>query len=154
MDDEQGMRLVHGLRALTVKLDLLAGAFAQRQGLHPTDLRALILLLDAARAGEPATPGSLGRGLGLNSAGTTALIDRLERLGHVRRARDPDDRRRVLLEVSDEAAALGWAFFGPLITEMVTALRAFSASDRAAIERFLATAADIVARRPEQGPSR
>ncbi len=142
---EPGLQLVHQLRAVTVELDLLAAEFAQRNGLHPTDLRALIWLLDAARAGAPATPGGLGRQLGLNSAGATALIDRLERLGHVRRTRDVRDRRRVLLEVDDQAVGLGWSFFGPVIAEVIAATRALSSTELATIRRFLLTMQEILA---------
>ena len=60
------------------------------------------------------TAGRLGGLLGLNSAGTTAVVDRLERLGHARRVRDARDRRRVLVEVEKRAVELGQAFFGPL----------------------------------------
>lgn len=49
--------------------------------MHPTDVRALICLLDAGRSGTEVTAGRLGAELGLNSAGTTSLIGRLERLG-------------------------------------------------------------------------
>ncbi|GLW71165.1 transcriptional regulator [Kitasatospora phosalacinea] len=145
-DPGPGLRTVHQLRALTVELDLLAAAFAQRHGLHPTDLRALIALLDAAREGTPATPGRLGRELGLNSAGTTAVLDRLERLGHVRRARDPHDRRRVLLEVTERAVALGQGFFGPLIGETVALVDGLSAAERETVQGFLAAMRGIVAR--------
>ncbi|KUN95026.1 MarR family transcriptional regulator [Streptomyces resistomycificus] len=145
VEGEPGLRVVHQLRAITVELDLLGAEFAQRNGLHPTDVRALICLLDAARADTLATPGWLGRQLGLNSAGTTALVDRLERLGHVRRTRDSRDRRRVLLEVDDQAVALGQSFFGPLITEVVAATRAFSGTELATVERFLQNVREAVA---------
>ncbi|ARF53924.1 MarR family transcriptional regulator [Streptomyces gilvosporeus] len=140
-----GLQVVHQLRAVTVELDLLGAEFAQRNGLHPTDLRALIWLLDAARSGTPATPGRLGAELGLNSAGTTALVDRLERLGHVRRVRDTRDRRRVLLEVDERAVALGELFFGPLIGQIVGALETFSAPEVATVQRFLLAVRKIVA---------
>ncbi|HEY6747925.1 MAG TPA: MarR family transcriptional regulator [Mycobacteriales bacterium] len=133
----EGMELVHLLRATTVQLQLQAARFGAAHGLHPTDVRALIALLDAARAQRPATPGHLATELGLNSASVTALVDRLERLGHVRRERDPADRRRVLLVVSEQAIELGWAWFGPLIDAMLAALRSFSAADLAAVRRFL-----------------
>ena len=45
------MPLVHLLRAVTVELSLVSDRFAALHGLHPTDLRALIHLLDADRAG-------------------------------------------------------------------------------------------------------
>ncbi|MGP3976383.1 MarR family winged helix-turn-helix transcriptional regulator [Streptomyces sp. 8N114] len=132
-----GMEVVHQLRAVTVELDLLAADFAHRNGLHPTDLRALIQLLDAARSGTPLTPGRLGARLGLNSAGTTSLVDRLERLGHVRRTRDPHDGRRVLLEVDERATALGWSFFGPLIGHVAGEVEGMTAAELEAVRRFL-----------------
>ncbi|KJK59254.1 MarR family winged helix-turn-helix transcriptional regulator [Saccharothrix sp. ST-888] len=146
------MQLVHLLRALTVELDLLGGEFAGLHGLHPTDLRALIALLDAARAGTQLTPGRLGEQLHLNSAGTTALVDRLERLGLIRRVRDTGDRRRVLLVVEERAMELGQSFFGPLIGGMVAALGDFDAAELAAARRFLVTMAQVVAATRE-GPA-
>lgn len=147
--EHPGLQVVHQLRALTVELDLLAADFAQRNGLHPTDLRALIWLLDAARSGTPATPGRLGRELGLNSAGTTALVDRLERLGHVRRSRDVHDRRQVLLEVDEQAVALGWSFFGPLIGDVGEVVGSLSETELVAVQRFLAAVRGIAAARRE-----
>jgi DNA-binding MarR family transcriptional regulator len=145
--------LVHLLRAVTVEFDLLAGEFAGRHGLHPTDLRALICLLDADRAGETVTPGLLGSRLRLNSAGTTALVDRLERLGLVRRERDGRDRRRVLLTVDARAVELGRAFFGPLIGDLVGAAAELDEAGLAAVRRYLtaALAAATAARGPGAG---
>lgn len=142
---DRDMELVHLLRATTVQLNLEAARFAARNGLHPTDVRALIALLDAARAGRPATPGLLATELGLNSASVTALVDRLERLGHVRRERDPADRRRVLLVVSEQAVELGRTWFGPLIDAMLAATRSFSAAELAAVRRFLELVKDASA---------
>jgi DNA-binding MarR family transcriptional regulator len=143
-DEEPGLQLVHLLRALTVELDLFAAEFANTHRLHPTDLRALIHLLDAARAETVVTPGWLGEQLGLNSASTTGLIDRLEKAGHVRRVRDTRDRRRVLLTVEEQAIAVGWSFFGPLITEVVTVTRSFSEAELDTVRRFLQTTTDVV----------
>lgn len=137
--------MVHLLRAVTVELDLLGAGFAARHGLHPTDVRALIVLLDAARADRPATPGLLATELGLNSASVTALLDRLERLGHVRRERDPGDRRRVLIVVQEQAVRLGWEFFGPLIEGLVDAMRSFSATELDAARRFLESVREVAA---------
>ncbi|WP_190086931.1 MarR family winged helix-turn-helix transcriptional regulator [Streptomyces longisporoflavus] len=131
------MNLVHLLRAVTVEFDLLGAEFAARHGLHPTDVRALIHLLDAQRQSTLATPGWLGEQLRLNSAGTTALIDRLERLGLIRRGRDTADRRRVLLTVQDKAQELGWAFFGPVISEVTGVADKFSAGEVETVRRFL-----------------
>ncbi len=105
--------------------------------MHPTDVRALIALMDASRAGEETTAGRLGAALGLNSAGTTALVDRLERAGHVRRVRSEKDRRKVTVEVDEQAIALGWEHFGPLIDRAVGLLQGYDERELAAIRRFL-----------------
>ncbi|WP_162467336.1 MarR family winged helix-turn-helix transcriptional regulator [Streptomyces cavernae] len=136
-EHEREMEIVHLLRAVAVELGLHSTRFAGRYGMHPTDVRALISLMDAARAGRDMTAGRLGSELGLNSAGTTALVDRLERLGHVRRARDERDRRRVLIEVDERAIALGQDFFGPLIDRTVELLEGFDERERSAVHRFL-----------------
>ncbi|WP_436847817.1 MarR family transcriptional regulator [Streptomyces coeruleorubidus] len=118
-------------------------------------MRALIHLLDAGREGVRATPGWLGAQLGVNSASTTALVDRLERRGLVRRERDTRDRRRVLLVVQDEAVTLGWSFFGPLIHEMVAEMRSFDEKELATVRRLLLAMRDVAAarRRAQQDSS-
>ncbi|MET7380421.1 MarR family transcriptional regulator [Streptomyces sp. NPDC005526] len=132
------LEIVHLLRATTVQLGLHSARFAQRNGMHPTDVRALIALMDDRRAGEETTAGRLGAALGLNSAGTTALLDRMERAGHVRRVRGADDRRRVVVEVDERAVALGRSFFGPLIDRTTELLRGYDERELAAIRGFLA----------------
>ncbi|MEV7541972.1 MarR family transcriptional regulator [Streptomyces sp. NPDC089915] len=138
--DDNHLELVHLLRAVAVEFGLRQAEFATANGMHPTDVRALVCLLDAARAAEPATAGLLGARLGLNSAGTTAVIDRLERLGHVARTRDPHDRRRVLLSVTPEAVRLGRSFFGPAIETLAGVSASLTPAEREAVRRFLTTA--------------
>ncbi|MCB8906691.1 MULTISPECIES: MarR family winged helix-turn-helix transcriptional regulator [unclassified Streptomyces] len=134
----------HLLREVTVEYGLRQGEFAARNGMHPTDVRALICLLDAERAGTDATAGWLGERLGLNSAGTTAVVDRLERLGHVARVRDTRDRRRVLLTVEDRAKELGRAHFGPLVEGAVALLDGFEEGEKEAVRRFLTGVRDLM----------
>jgi DNA-binding MarR family transcriptional regulator len=143
--NDPGLQLFHRLRRASVEFELSRAEFARLHGLHATDLRALIALLDAGRAGQRATPGWLSDQLGLNSAGTTTLIDRLERLGHVERVRDTRDRRKVFLEVTPQAVDLGWSFFGPLISAAVTGMRSFSDAELATVRRFLDAMIDIAA---------
>ncbi|MDV7084931.1 winged helix-turn-helix transcriptional regulator [Rhodococcus sp. IEGM 248] len=137
VNPDEGARTVHRLRALAVELNLLGAEFAQLHGLHTTDLRALICILDADRAGLAATPGWLGGQLGINSASVTALLDRMEKAGLIRRDRDADDRRRSLLAVTPRAVDLGQTFFGPLIDRTAAILDDFDAGERATISRFL-----------------
>ncbi|WP_328686524.1 MarR family winged helix-turn-helix transcriptional regulator [Streptomyces sp. NBC_00343] len=131
------MEIVRLLRAVAVELGRHSARFANQNGMHPTDVRALIALMDADRAGEEMTAGRLGGALGLNSAGTTALIDRLERAGQVRRVRSEGDRRRVVVEVDQRAVALGQTFFGPLIGSAVALLQGYDERELAAVRGFL-----------------
>ncbi|HEU4673537.1 MAG TPA: MarR family transcriptional regulator [Candidatus Limnocylindrales bacterium] len=79
------------------------------------------------------SPGRLGRGLMLSSAGVTSRLDRLERRGLLRRLPDPDDRRGVIVELTEEGrtvvdAAVGAnveneeKFLAPLTSEEIASL--------------------------------
>jgi DNA-binding MarR family transcriptional regulator len=84
--------------------------------------------LSALRVSGPPhrlSPTRLGRGLMLSSAGVTSRIDRLERRGLVRRLPDPDDRRGVIVELTDEG--------GRLVDEAVAAV---AESDRQLLARL------------------
>jgi DNA-binding MarR family transcriptional regulator len=71
--------------------------------------RGEVGVLSALRiAGPPnrLSPTRLFKGLMLSSAGITSRLDRLENRGLVRRTRDPNDRRGVLVELTDEGARI------------------------------------------------
>ena len=137
--------LVALLQDYAGEAELLGQAFAGRHRLHPTDLHALLAVMRADAAGEPLTPGALGTRLGLSTGATTALVDRLERAGHVRRSRESSDRRRVTLRQAENAARVGAAFFGPLGDRMDTVLADFDDAELAAAARFLARMNALVA---------
>lgn len=130
--------LVRLLQEYAGEAERLGQVFAERHRMHPTDLYALLAVMQADRAGAPLTPGRLGAHLGLSSGATTAVIDRLERAEHVRRARDDRDRRRVTLHYGEAAKALGAAFFGPLGGRMDAMLAGYDATELDAVRRFLA----------------
>jgi DNA-binding MarR family transcriptional regulator len=52
------------------------------------------------------SPTRLFKGLMLSSAGITSRLDRLERRGYVKRRPDPEDRRGVLVELTDAGRAV------------------------------------------------
>jgi DNA-binding MarR family transcriptional regulator len=134
------------LRRLSVELDAVAQRFADEQGLGRTDVRALTALMDATRGGRGLTAGGLGAAVDLSSASVTALVDRLERMGHVHRERDEADRRRVLVAVSDSALAAGREFFGALQADLVSAMEGYTADELAVVRRFLTEMVTVIAR--------
>ncbi|GAA4376830.1 MarR family winged helix-turn-helix transcriptional regulator [Nocardioides caricicola] len=59
-----------------------------------------LVLLALWEASVPMSVGELGARLQLDSGTLTPLLKRLEGMGHVERRRDPDDERRVLVELT------------------------------------------------------
>ena len=51
------------------------------------------------------SPGALARDLDLSSGATTSRLDRLEEAGYISRLPDPEDRRGVLIELTDAGRA-------------------------------------------------
>src|SRR4051794_12080101 len=145
------------LRRLTVELDAVGQRFAGLHGLNRTDVRALVAIMDAARSGRPMTAGGLGAAVELSSASVTALVDRLERAGHVHRVRDAADRRRVVLEMSPAAMTAGAGFFGGLQRGPGAAVTGFTHAELAVVRRFLGEMTEVIVahqRAGEDGPQR
>ncbi|WP_207943498.1 MarR family transcriptional regulator [Actinomadura sp. KC345] len=90
---------------------LLHHATATKAGMNVTDAQCVhALSLDG-----PQTPGRLAQLMGITTGGAiTAVIDRLEKAGYVRRTRDPDDRRRVIVELVEESADRFDRYFEPI----------------------------------------
>ncbi len=152
-DDAAGRReLALLLRRLTVELDAVGQRFAQEHGLGRTDVRALVAIMDAARRGEALTAGRLGEAVELRSASVTALVDRLEKVGHVRRSRDAADRRRVVLEMSDAAMAAGAEHFGGLAQDLTAAMEGYTPEELAVVHRFLVEMTDVAVRHARVDP--
>ncbi|MFI5937986.1 MarR family winged helix-turn-helix transcriptional regulator [Actinoplanes sp. NPDC051494] len=136
--------IVNLLQSYGVRAQHVGQAFSQRNGLHPTDLQALMAVMQAEGDGTPLTPGRLGEELGLSSGATTAVIDRLERAGHLRRSRESADRRMVHLRYGEPGKALAVAFFGPLGRRTDEVMRDFTDEDLATVRRFLAGMGDAL----------
>jgi DNA-binding transcriptional ArsR family regulator len=98
-------------------MQLLGAASAERIGINVTDLNCLNILALGGRM----TAGELARRTGLTTASITGVLDRLEEAGFVRRERDPDDRRRVIVRLD---AARGMRDVAPVFAPVVAAWRA------------------------------
>jgi DNA-binding MarR family transcriptional regulator len=87
--------LPQALRAFLHASDAFDEALASVLGLNPTDVRCVNLLDEYGTM----TAGALAGVAGLSTGAVTFLLDRLESAGFVRRLRDAQDRRRVLVEL-------------------------------------------------------
>ncbi|HEU5030854.1 MAG TPA: MarR family transcriptional regulator [Spirillospora sp.] len=103
--------LQQGMQRSTMFTVLLHHATASKAGMNVTDAQCVnALTLDG-----PQTPGRLAELMGITTGGAiTAVIDRLEKAGYVKRTRDPDDRRRVIVELVPENVARFGEYFEPI----------------------------------------
>ena len=142
MEDDPTDRLLTGWSAalpevelealqVTARLSRIGPLLAKRQELVFGRFglgRGEVGALSALRISGPPhrlSPTRLGRGLLLSSAGVTSRIDRLERRGLVRRLPDPDDRRGVIVELTDQGREI-----------VDAAVAAVAISDRQLLERL------------------
>jgi len=73
---------------------------ASQLGLNPTDHKCLEMILK----NEPVTAGRIAEFTGLTTGAVTGVIDRLEKVGFVNRQQDPNDRRRIIIQVNKQKA--------------------------------------------------
>ncbi|MGP3978912.1 MarR family winged helix-turn-helix transcriptional regulator [Streptomyces sp. 8N114] len=111
-------RLLDGLRTFGANYTEFTRRFAAWLGLHSTDAVALAEILYAEDKGTPLSPARLSERIGLSSGATTALLNRLEKAGHVVRNREHSDRRIVTLRSSPEVRPQAVTFFGPYTARM------------------------------------
>jgi DNA-binding MarR family transcriptional regulator len=130
--------LVSAMRLLHVAVDRLDTRAAERLGIARNDLRCLNLLEHGALA-----PRMIGERLGLTSGSVTALVDRLEQQGYVRRKPDASDRRAVLVEATPLARARLLAAYRPVGEAMAKLGERYGGERAAAAAKHISDAARI-----------
>lgn len=139
------------LRVLLQRRELAATRLrmATRRHLRLSDIELLALAFMAAR--PDVTPTRLAAMLELSSGGITALVQRLERDGHLVRRPHRSDRRSCVVELSSASLESGAALLDPLAGD---AGKLFAALDEAQQAVVLAFLRDLVAageRRTSEG---
>lgn len=129
--------IIDRLRDFTTAMDHYIDAHGGRHGLHRTDLNALAHVMDASRRGEDLGPGELAAALNLSAPATSALLSRLEGVGHVQRRHSATDRRRVSIEMTDAAMAVGRDVFAPIGGAIREVVAGFTPQEREVVLRFL-----------------
>ena len=105
-------RTGRGVAVLTALRDYRAAEAAMRRRtrsamrMGETDLLAIRFLLKREGEGQTVSPKDLAAHLGISSASTTVLIDRLVRSGHVERRPHPTDRRATLVRLTRKGESM------------------------------------------------
>ncbi|TDD45863.1 MarR family transcriptional regulator [Nonomuraea terrae] len=120
-------------RELSTAVVLFHEAVARRLGLNAADHKALSII---TRNG-PLPAGALAAELRLGASAITALVDRLERAGYVRRVPDPGDRRRVLICAETSGTPDLGAIFADLGREMSALMTKYDERELTAIADYV-----------------
>lgn len=129
--------LMEALSRLRAAEKALSEASLRYMELGETDMRALHFVIVSENTGSEATPGAIARTLGISSASTTKLLDRLESAGHVRRLRHPTDRRALVVRVDPSTRATAMRTMGAQQARRVDAAKRLGSAERRIVTRFL-----------------
>ncbi|WP_339271590.1 MarR family transcriptional regulator [Paenibacillus sp. FSL R5-0470] len=128
------------MRGLGTRTVVYQQNVAASLGLYNNDF----LSVDILREKGPITAGELSKLTGLATGSVTALIDRLEKNGYVRRQNDPKDRRKVIIVPLYENKEDVINTYMPLHTAMVKLAASYTDEELSLISQFLGKASTVL----------
>jgi len=134
--------LDEAIRKVGAQAVLISDLVATRVGINSTDLECLDLL----QLNGPITAGQMSTRSGLTTGATTAMIDRLERAGYVRRRRDSGDRRVVVVEVLEHCGSHIAPLYQPIQKDLEKLHARYSNRELEIVVRYLTEALEAGAR--------
>ncbi|MEC3975597.1 MarR family winged helix-turn-helix transcriptional regulator [Amycolatopsis sp. H20-H5] len=126
-------------RELSTETVMFHTAIADQRGLSAVESKVCDYL---ARLG-PLTPKDLTGYSGLAPASVTALVDRLEGKGLVRRLPHPADRRKVLIELDLATVAAAAPLWDHIVSSTVRLCERYTDEQLATVIEFLGEAAKL-----------
>lgn len=111
-------------------------------GTHRTDMNALSIIMKYQQRGALPSPKDLSNELQLSSPATTAMLDRLSRLGLIERLRSDQDRRVMRISPTEKAWTKGREMFMPLGMKMMEVIGNYNENELQIITRFMT---DVIA---------
>ncbi len=133
-------QFVSNMRSLGNRTVLYQQNVATSLGLYNNDY----ISIDILREKGPITAGELAKLTGLATGSITALVDRLEKVGYVRRQNDPNDRRRVIIVPQYEQREDVSNTYHPLHTAMIKLASSYTAEELELITQFLGKASTVL----------
>ncbi|QHC57782.1 MarR family transcriptional regulator [Rathayibacter sp. VKM Ac-2760] len=120
-------------------------------GMGENDLLAVQFLMRRQQGGQHVSPKDLAAYLGISSASTTVLIDRLVKSGHVVRQPHPSDRRAIRIIATPTSHREVRETLDDMNQRMLEAAEQLSTEEARAVIGFLKTVREIVELPGEHG---
>lgn len=127
-------RIAQAMRRVIANAVLTNERIARGIGLNVVDLQTFGIILDAER---PLTAGEISTATELPTSTTTRVIDRLEKGGFVRRASDPSDRRKVVIEPIHERLASFQDAYADILDGLRRLHEGFTSGELETVARYL-----------------
>lgn len=137
---EQQVNFTLRMRGLGTRTVLYQQHVASSLGLYNNDF----ISIDILREKGSITAGELSKLTGLTTGSVTALIDRLEKNGYVRRENDPNDRRKVIIVPLYENKEEVSSTYLPLHDSMIDLASSYSEEELELITQFLSEASAVL----------
>lgn len=141
--DETPARRVARATARTVPwaMGTLAAGLRERGGIYPSQFKMLMSM-----RGGGVTPSDLAERMEVSLPTVSKTISVLERHGWIERTDDAGDRRRTLLNVTDEGRAAVRAFMDDGVDQMAQVFDSASDGELEAIERGMDSLLEVLKR--------
>jgi DNA-binding MarR family transcriptional regulator len=137
VEDDRGARVMEAMRSYRAAEMSMRRRTQASMSMGENELTVLRFLTRAASSGREVTPIDLTRHLGVSTASVTALLDRLERSGHLERRPHPSDRRKVLVSTTGHADHEMRDTLAAMHARMMQATRGMSEGETVAVTSFL-----------------
>ncbi|WP_377641389.1 MarR family winged helix-turn-helix transcriptional regulator [Oryzobacter terrae] len=131
-----GSSTLDSLQDLVDVAALLPAEVARQAGLSTSELHSLRHLSKA-----PMGPVELAKALGVTSAASSGIVDRLVARGHVERRSHPDDGRRTAVVITDSGRAEVLRRLAPMFSGLAALDASLDEGERVVVERYLRGAA-------------
>lgn len=124
--------LIQDIRRFIANAVLFNQHLADKLGINATDYQVLNLL----DLHGSAKPGELARLTGMTTGGVTMALDRLEKAGFVRRERNPDDRRSVIVRPVPAKMRKVFELYKPINAGMEQLMSSYDLEELATVAEF------------------
>lgn len=136
-DDARSTSVMEAMRSYRAAEVAMRRRTQQSMDMGENELLVLRYLARAQLRVDLVTPVTLSRYLGITSASTTALLDRLEKSGHIVRTPHPRDRRSIVITSSAKSDDEVRHTLAAMHDRMMAVVRDMSADDRTTVIGFL-----------------